>query len=44
MLDRMNSGLWVPVYQAQNEMLDEHMKKYDLEEEDWRGEDGLPKE
>jgi ribonuclease Z len=27
---------WVPAFKAQDSMLDEHMKKYNLEDQDWR--------
>ncbi|MEP3046312.1 MAG: guanitoxin biosynthesis MBL fold metallo-hydrolase GntH [Roseibium sp.] len=30
------SGEYGPAFNAQNEMLDEHMKKYGLEDQDWR--------
>jgi ribonuclease Z len=36
MSDFIKSGEWGPGFNAQNEMLDEHMKKYDLEDVDWR--------
>jgi hypothetical protein len=29
-------GKWREGYEAQDEMLDAHMKKYGLEEQDWR--------
>jgi len=29
-------GRWVPGFKAQDRMLDEHMKKYNLEKMDWR--------
>ena len=32
----MKSGEWGPGFMAQNEMLDAHMEKYGLEEQDWR--------
>jgi ribonuclease Z len=38
MSDFIKSGEWGPGFNAQNEMLDEHMKKYNLEDEDWRPE------
>ena len=31
-------GRWIPGFKAQDEMLDRHMKKYNLEEQDWRPE------
>jgi ribonuclease Z len=36
MSDFIKSGDWVPAFKAQNELLDEHMKKYGLEDQDWR--------
>ena len=36
MSDFIDSGEWGPGFNAQNEMLDEHMKKYNLQEQDWR--------
>jgi ribonuclease Z len=36
MSDFIKSGEWGPAFNAQNEMLDEHMKKYNLEDQDWR--------
>jgi ribonuclease Z len=36
MTDFIKSGEWGPGFNAQNEMLDEHMKKYNLEKMDWR--------
>jgi len=38
MSDFIKSGEWGPGFNAQNEMLDKHMKKYNLEDEDWRPE------
>ena len=32
----IKAGEWGPGFEAQNEMLDEHMKKYGLEDLDWR--------
>lgn len=32
----IDQGRWVPGFKAQDAMLDEHMKKYKLEEQDWR--------
>jgi ribonuclease Z len=29
-------GRWLPGFKAQDRMLDEHMKKYNLEKMDWR--------
>jgi hypothetical protein len=34
--DFTNSGYWEPAYQAQDEALDKYMKKYGLENQDWR--------
>ena len=31
-----NAGYWLPAYEAQNEAMDRHMKKYGLEKQDWR--------
>ncbi len=36
MSDFIRSGEWGPGFNAQNPMLDEHMEKYNLEDEDWR--------
>ena len=36
MSDFIKSGEWGPAFNAQNPMLDEHSKKYNLEEMDWR--------
>ena len=36
MSDFIDEGEWGPAFNAQNEMLDEHSKKYNLEEQDWR--------
>jgi hypothetical protein len=36
MSDFIKSGKWREGYEAQDEMLDEHMKKYGLEKQDWR--------
>ncbi len=36
MSDFINDGEWGPGFKAQDEMLDEHMKKYDLQDQDWR--------
>ena len=33
-----NSGFWMPAYKAQEEAMDEHMNKYNLQDEDWRPE------
>lgn len=38
MSDFIKSGEWGPGFNAQNEMLDEYMKEYELEDEDWRPE------
>ncbi len=32
----IDQGRWVPAFKAQDPMLDEYMKKYKLEEQDWR--------
>jgi ribonuclease Z len=34
--DFTNAGYWLPAYEAQNEAMDRHMKKYGLEDQDWR--------
>ena len=36
MSDFIKEGEWGPAFNAQNEMLDEHSKKYNLEKMDWR--------
>ena len=36
MSDFIKNGEWGPGFNAQNPMLDEHMKKYNLEDVDWR--------
>ena len=36
MTDFIASGEWGPGFNAQNEMLDEHMEKYGLQDQDWR--------
>jgi len=36
MSDFIKSGEWGPAFNAQNELLDQHMKKYELEGQDWR--------
>ncbi len=36
MSDFIKNGEWGPGFNSQNEMLDEHMKKYNLEDQDWR--------
>ena len=36
MSEFIKNGEWGPGFNAQNPMLDEHMKKYNLEEDDWR--------
>ena len=36
MSDFIKSGEWGPGFNAQNEMLDEFMTKYGLENQDWR--------
>ncbi|MGI9481518.1 MAG: hypothetical protein ACR2OR_04070, partial [Hyphomicrobiales bacterium] len=32
----IDAGRWEPAFRAQDRMLDEHMKKYNLEDQDWR--------
>ncbi len=34
--DFTNSGYWLPAYKAQDEALDKHMEKYNLQDQDWR--------
>ena len=34
----IDNGRWVPGFKAQDRMLDAHMKKYNLENMDWRPE------
>jgi len=36
MSDFIKSGEWGEAFNAQNDMLDEHMKEYDLQDVDWR--------
>ena len=36
MSDFIKAGEWGPAFNAQNRMLDEHAKKYNLEKMDWR--------
>jgi ribonuclease Z len=36
MTDDINDGRWRDAFEAQDKMLDEHMKQYSLEEQDWR--------
>ena len=36
MTDLMNNGRWVQGFKAQDKMLDEHMRKYNLQDQDWR--------
>jgi ribonuclease Z len=36
MSDFIKSGEWGPAFNAQNEMLDRHMEKYELQDQDWR--------
>ncbi len=36
MSDFIKNGEWGPGFQAQDEMLDDHMEKYSLEDQDWR--------
>jgi hypothetical protein len=33
--DHIDGGRWMPAFRAQDEMLDRHMKKYNLQEQDW---------
>ncbi len=32
----INANRWEPAFRAQDPMLDEHMKKFGLEDQDWR--------
>jgi len=34
--DFTNAGYWLPAYEAQNEAMDKHMEKYNLQNQDWR--------
>ncbi len=34
--DFTNAGYWLPAYEAQNDAMDIYMKKYGLEDQDWR--------
>ena len=34
--DFTNRGYWAPAYEAQNDAMDEHMEKYNLQDQDWR--------
>jgi ribonuclease Z len=34
--DFTNAGYWLPAYEAQNDALDKHMEKYNLQDQDWR--------
>ncbi len=36
MSDFIKNGEWGPAFNAQNQMLDEHAERYNLEEQDWR--------
>ena len=36
MSKELDASRWVPAFKAQDGMLDEHMKKYGLEDQDWR--------
>ena len=36
MSDFIKSGEWEQAFNAQNKMLDEHAKKYNLQDQDWR--------
>ena len=34
--DFTNSGYWADAYKAQDHAMDEHMEKYNLQDQDWR--------
>ena len=34
--DFTNAGYWLPAYEAQNDAMDAHMEKYNLQDQDWR--------
>ena len=34
--DFINSGYWADAYDAQNDAMDRHMEKYNLQDQDWR--------
>jgi ribonuclease Z len=34
--DYTNKGYWLPAYEAQNDAMDRHMQKYNLQDQDWR--------
>jgi len=34
--DFTNAGYWLPAYEAQNDAMDKHMEKYNLQDQDWR--------
>ncbi|SEF63894.1 guanitoxin biosynthesis MBL fold metallo-hydrolase GntH [Vibrio hangzhouensis] len=36
MSKEMDNGRWLPAFRAQDKMLDKHMEKYNLGEQDWR--------
>ncbi len=36
MSDFIKNGEWGSGFNAQNDLLDEHMKKYKLQDQDWR--------
>lgn len=36
MTKEIDQGRWLPGFKAQDEMLDKHMKKYNLQKMDWR--------
>ena len=38
MSDFIKAGNWAPGYEAQDQMLDEHSRKYNLQDQDWRKE------
>ena len=34
--DFTNAGYWLDAYEAQNDAMDRHMEKYNLQDQDWR--------
>lgn len=36
MSDAIDSGRWIPAFKAQDDMLNRHMEKYNLQDLDWR--------
>jgi hypothetical protein len=38
MSENIEKGRWLPAFKAQDEMLDRHMNKYNLQDMDWRPE------